>query len=198
VDETYPPDDVFAACFEEHALCLAVSPDGWGCDVLLDACFGVYTPEPEIVDDVLGICYEEAERCSRDLGLMPHECFEVLGFCVGVFEEPGPIGIGDDIAELCFDGHLECLMATEDPVMCDLLLDSCLVPACVDGGPVEHPGDPCLEAAQWCYETIDPEHPDQLLECDLLLDGCWDPGYPPEPPPDDGAPPPEPEEPPIY
>ncbi len=166
------PDEVFDACFEEHARCLEGTPDPEACDPLLDACFDVYD-ESDPVDDAIGFCYDEGEQCTRELGVSADECLEMVGECLESIEDVADPGDAPDVAEICFEGHIACLESMGPPEECDLILEECLHAACP---PEEPPSDPCFEAVEACIASSDPESAEM---CIPLADECYeDPGEP--------------------
>lgn len=168
--ESSEPDDVFDACFTEHAECLASgAPDA--CDPLLDACFEIYD-ESDDTDDAIGFCYEEAEQCTRDLGVAADECLDMLSMCLASIDEPVDVPDAPDVAEVCFEGHAACLEGMGDPAECDAILDECLIAACPPDHPIE-PEDPCLVAIEACVEDApDGEH---AAMCADVAEGCYEP-----------------------
>ncbi len=168
--ECEDPEDVFDACFAEHAECLG-SDGGELCDELLDACFEIYD-ETDDVGDAISACYDAGEACTRELGIEADECLEMVGECLDSLDEHADPGEEDDVSEICFDEHYDCIEDGTDEA-CDALLDECLETAC----PPEELDDPCLEVIEHCFESA----PDgEAAEaCGEMVDGCFD-----EPPTD--------------
>jgi len=104
-------------------------------------------------------------------------CFELetseIELCLGDVEEEGGAGV-EEVIDVCFEEHGECLVYFEDPEACDPLLEACLEiwDEPLPPGPIvelcyfeavecpEVPGiDPveCIEMLDICIELVHPE-----------------------------------------
>ena len=165
------PDEVFDACFEEHAHCIEATMDPEACDPLLEACFGIYD-ESEPFEDAIGFCYDEGERCTRELGVSAEECLDILGECLESIDDHGdcdgePFDPCEEELDMCLD-HTD----PESADVCFELADACYG--------VHEPGD-CFEdweAFDWCLASgEDPAVCEALIRCE------GDPGDPGDPMP---------------
>lgn len=86
--------------------------------------------------------------------------------------------VEDEIADACFNEHLECIEGTEEPETCDHLLDLCfdIITPEGDFGDFER----CEREADECFTTVAPE--DHVV-CDEALVSCFEgiDVVPPEP-----------------
>ncbi len=162
-DEGVHAEEVMDECFAVHEDCVETSEDPAECDDIIDSCFDIFDDEPGNIVEAAEACYVEGEECI-EAGEPEEVCETALVSCLESFDEDTEAWLTDDLAEMCFSHHGQCLASLEGSghegdedleSECDEILDACLGPACGDDLPVQDTDDQCVEAVESCFEELD-------------------------------------------
>lgn len=143
-DGMEPPDDwgdeggepPIDPCLEEYEWCLA-EMGGESCDEILQWCEPPEPPEPDPCADAFDACFFEFDACMSE-SPDPTECEANLDACFteadlqcgwngdGGMDDGGMGDGGTGPIDQCFEEADACFLASEDPEICDQLLEACL------------------------------------------------------------------------